>query len=350
MNYCDYDVKQVFDSCNNYDKLCNIFLKSAPDKETKDKLVSILYEGHCDGFYFCSGETNKNNPNIEGLRRISMADLLLRNPETFDFMVSNKVCLFHGTNGNALPSILKHGLTSARESKNRGIEVNTGEEWSRIGSDRNFISFADVLDYAEAYSSLSPNGKGNDALSFPVIVGTTVDDLLDAGKYDVFSGISEVGVKGCLPLENIRMIGVPSDKVSYVSKLIGDGSHIEVLPVDGIEKKIYYMDVFDNHVEIVNSRLDSNKEDKKFTVGDVKEVLSNFKLSQIRERLWDGKVKPFEMESYHDIELKKESRLAKVREKLWNFGPVDSNVSEVNLMLDDTSNMYEGESYGKKNH
>ena len=31
MNYCDYDVKQVFDSCNNYDKLCNIFLKSAPD-------------------------------------------------------------------------------------------------------------------------------------------------------------------------------------------------------------------------------------------------------------------------------------------------------------------------------
>ena len=59
---------------------------------------------------------NKDNDEMEMKRRISMAFLFVCNPDTFVFLVTNHVNLFHGTNGNALHQILKYGLQSGLDS------------------------------------------------------------------------------------------------------------------------------------------------------------------------------------------------------------------------------------------
>jgi hypothetical protein len=101
----------------DYPKLCNLFISLAQTKEQKEKLESILYNGGYLDYSISSDVVNKDNPSIEACRRITMAYLILRNPDTFDMMVKNKVCLYHGTNGNALPGILTYGLNSVVESE-----------------------------------------------------------------------------------------------------------------------------------------------------------------------------------------------------------------------------------------
>ena len=122
--YCSYSLEQIMEY-PDYKKICQMFLSLARDKEMKEKLESVLYEGGYQDFSISSRLCNKDNPSIEMCRRISMAYFIIRNPETFDVMAKNKVCLFHGTNGNALPNILKYGLNSAVESTNNNIPVNT---------------------------------------------------------------------------------------------------------------------------------------------------------------------------------------------------------------------------------
>jgi len=52
----------------------------------------------------------KNNPHLERKKRVAFAYLLATNPETFEMIDKNNINLFHGTNANALPNILKYGL------------------------------------------------------------------------------------------------------------------------------------------------------------------------------------------------------------------------------------------------
>ena len=107
MQYSDFTLDQMFERCKNYQDVCNIFFELAKDSERKEQLESILYTGGYKDFGCSSKISNKDNPGIELRRRLSMAYLLIRNPKSFDYFVENQINLFHGTNANALPSILK---------------------------------------------------------------------------------------------------------------------------------------------------------------------------------------------------------------------------------------------------
>lgn len=249
MERIGYKLEQINDCCGNYKEICNLFFELVQEDEMRIKLEDILYNGKYKDFYVISGVCSKDNPYIEATRRISIAYLMIRNPETFDVLVSEQVNLFHGTNANALPSILKYGLNSGLEAENQGLNVTTGEKWSRIGGkQRDFVSFTDVLDIAGDYSTLHSSVENAD-LSFGVIIGTTVADARKAGRYIIGSDVPEVGVRNRLPLEGIKVIGVPSDKVKFVEKLLSS-DNIKVVAIDGMRDRFYYCDDFFNNIDI----------------------------------------------------------------------------------------------------
>lgn len=296
MEYSEYKIEQIMKECRNYQQLCDIFLELTSDIEVKVKLKEILYKGGYNGFSVSSKLANKDNPFIEAERRISMAYLLIKNPITFEIMVQNQLNLFHGTNANALPNILKYGLNSVDESKKINIDVTTGEKWSRIGGSRNFVSFTDVLDIAEGYSSLKPNTENN-LLSFGVLVCTTSNDVLETGLCRIKSDVSEVGVNSRLPLEKIRAICVPTDKVDFVRKILND-SEIKVLATDIFEDKFYYIDIDNYSIEICNDELEKIKNNlhkkrnsKIFKTEEVEKIMLSRHLTRIKEKL--GQINSF---------------------------------------------------------
>ena len=290
-----YSLEQIFDSYRKYKEICDLFFDLVTDEDIKSKLVDILYQGRYKSFVFYSGIVNRDNPRIEARRRISMAYLFLKNPDTFDFFVQNKINLFHGTNANALPSILKYGLNSVYESEKNGICVSTGEKITRMFGIRDFVSFTDVLDIANNYSMLSPE-SGHKNLSFEVIIGTTVDDVYETGRIYVPSSVVEVGVENKLPLENIKVIGVPSSKVNFVKKLVGDKG-IEVFPIDGIRDRFFF--IHNNGIEIyydlyndLKNNLRNPLKSKVFKLEDMKKIMVECLLSKIsgKNHIMEGEI------------------------------------------------------------
>ena len=277
------------DELKNYQEICNIFISLAPNDEIRKKIELILYDGKYDNNYNAYSEiVNRDNPSIEGERRINMAYLLLRNPRTYDILTQTKVNLFHGTNISALPTILKYGLNSAKESKNNGIELSTGEVSTRNNDTRSFVSLTDVLDTAKEYSNLVQNKNKS---SFGIIIGTTVNDAMQAGAFKVKSDVVEVGVRNKLPLENIRLIGVPSDKVSFVRKLVNN-EVLQVVAIDDLEEKFYYIEPETSEIIIDYELLEKFKKDlkespknKKFGMGEIKELTLKRLLSKVKSKL-----------------------------------------------------------------
>ena len=287
MDYFGYTLQQINDCCRNYKEICSLFFDLAHDDETRNKLGDILYNGRCNDFCLSSNISSKDNPTIEARRRISMAYLLVTNPETFEVIVQNRVNLFHGTNGNALPSILKYGLHSGRGVENLGINVTTGEIWSRIGGEqRDFISFTDVLDIAEYYSTLGSCVE-NDNFSFEVIIGTTVADVEKFRRCFIPSSVPEVGVKNSLPLYNIKVIAVPSDKVKFVRSIIGD-AWIEVVALDDIREKFFWFDEDCGRIDIsydkfneLKDNLRSSSKGKFFRLEELRKVMVKWIISKV---------------------------------------------------------------------
>ena len=181
----------------------------------------------------------KNNPYIEARKRISFAYLLASNPETFEIIAKNNVNIFHGTNANALPNILKYGLKSGNELSKMGIPVSTGEEWSRVNGQRGRISFTDDLATALRYSSIQPSKSESKALSFGVLMGISPNDAQNLKTCHVlFTNLIEIGIVDDVPLEYIKVIVVPKRKVNFVRKLV-DNLGIHVTSID-IDEKFYH--------------------------------------------------------------------------------------------------------------
>lgn len=236
-----FTIEQIFTRIPNYKTLCDLYLALALDEETKVILEEILYNGSYGDYVFSSGLSNKNNPLIEGQRRLSMAYLFIKNPSTFNSLAENKVNLFHGTNSTALPAILEYGLGSIDSSEKRGLDVQTGEQWSRINGKRSFVSLTDVLGIAEGYSTLK--GGVTDHSSFEVIIGFCTEDISKTKRSIISSDIPEVAVEDGVPLEYIKSICVPKDKVELIQNIIGD-KDILVSGIDDIDDKFYYFDEF----------------------------------------------------------------------------------------------------------
>ena len=238
----------------------------APNDEAKSKLEKILYSGGVDGFGFTTGLSNRDNPNVEVQRRIAMANLYLTHPDTFNALVDNNVNLFHGTSGNVLTSILNDGLNSGATLQEKGIDVITGEEWSRGGGQRDFVSFTELLDLANGYAGMYRKGEGE--LSFPVIIGTTAADVKSTGAITVSgSDLCEVGVRSGLPNDKIRVILVPFDKVELVKEMVGN-NNIEVLPINEDNKNFYSFDqsgfayVYDKQYDVLREDLNQSSVEK----------------------------------------------------------------------------------------
>lgn len=281
-----YEKNDVINSARNSGRLISILMSLVP--EDKKKIAeSILFDGHYNGYDVSSNLDVRNNPRIEFQRRISMLYLLITNPKTFDYFVKNKINVFHGTNGNALASITKNGVLSKKTALEKNIDVNTGEAVILdMVEPRDFISFTDVLDIAENYSGLTPKGGEND-MSFEVIVGTSEENINQVRTKKIHSAVSEIGVVDKFPLDKIKVICVPSSKIEFVKKIIGNNS-IDVLPIDGLQDKIYYMDSTDNYLFINEkdiNRLLEKKEERVFTNDEVKKTVGKVSLRRIIEKL-----------------------------------------------------------------
>lgn len=266
-------------NCKNYQETCEFFFGLARDNETRINLESILYEGKYKDSYIDTGMMNIHSFSIEAQRRLFIAHLLITNPETVDVLFQNNIKLFHGTNSNALPSILKYGLNSAFDSKKNGVYVTTGEFRTRNFSDlREFVSFTDVLEIASMYSRITPESKINN-LSFGIIIGTTTDDVLQVSRRTVWSMWPELGVMHKLPKERIRAICVPTDKVEYIKKIINN-DEIKILTMDRLNERFYAIDYDTGTTKILYDRYNELKEnlqqptsDKKFKLEEIKELM-----------------------------------------------------------------------------
>ena len=281
MKECHYSLDQLME-IRDYNDRCILFMSLAPTEDIKEKIYHILYDGGYQNYALASDICNKDGPLIEATRRLTMAYVLLRNPQTFDLLVQNNINLFHGTNGNALPSILKYGLTSLKEARNNNITISTGEQWSRRTENRNFISFTDMISVADYYSQFSPV-EGTEQLNFEVVIGTTLEDV-DKIRCTIFSDTIEVGVRKNLPLDKIRMIMVPSDKIDFVKKIVGD--QIVVAPLD-YKDAFFYVDdeysLFIDEKRLEEFKKGQRKESKTFSREEVSSlshtgVLANVKV------------------------------------------------------------------------
>ena len=232
--YSVYSREQIVD--NMYERICQIFLNAARSDEEKRRVFGILYDGGFDDFSVngLNERVNRNNPQLEARRRIAYADLFLSRPETFDLIRKNDIVVFHGTNSHALPSIIAHGLRSVNKLNEAGIEIKTGEKWSRIQGRRSFISFTNDFNIAGDYASIGTS-KGT---AFPVVFGLSNDALKRQRTMSISSDVPEIGIRDGVNIEDIGFIGVPEDRVEYVRRIIGN-DRIIVSAVNREEDRFY---------------------------------------------------------------------------------------------------------------
>lgn len=197
---------------------------------------------------------------------MSVAYLLATNPETFEFFRNNKIDLYHGTNGKALNGIIQNGMSSFKEMRDKGIDVETGEKWSRNNENkRNFISFTDDLNTVSsyAYSKSSPEEAENE-MNFGVVIGMSSKNLKNLEKTRVGSDLPEIGIMGNIPIEYIDSISVPKEKVEIVKKMVGN-KQITVLPYD--MDIPFYIDELETYIDFdkLSQRVSEAQKDRENT-------------------------------------------------------------------------------------
>lgn len=223
----------------------------------------------------------KNNPTIEGKKRLNMAYLLLTNPQMIEGIQRSGAYFFHGTNANALPSILKYGINSVNASRENNIAVTTGEEWSRINGGRDFVSLTDCLDSALTYANMSPNDNNtNPALNFPVMVGTSFANMEGIRVTRVNSDISEIGVNGNLPVDRIKFLTVPEDKVEFVRRLVGE-KDIEVIGMN-MQDMFFHQDFQSKLNMLEQKRENKNPRYPTYSRDDIEPAVNERKTSGIK--------------------------------------------------------------------
>lgn len=200
--------------------------------------------------------------------------------------------MFHGTNFNALPNILKYGMNSGAELEKKGIEVLTGEEWSRKAGQRDFISFTDVLGTAVEYSGIKPSKEFSKDTSFGILIGISTNDIKKMKTQRVQSDKREIGIMNNVPLEYIKVIAAPQSKVEFVRKLIGDNRII--VTTIGTDELFYQTNPL---------RADLNLEELKELVHGEKQPEVTFDSQQVKT-LVEGRKKSGILDIYRKIKSK----------------------------------------------
>lgn len=73
-----------------------------------------------------------------------------------------------------------------------------------------------------------------------MLIGMSSNDVKKMQTYKVDSDTTEVGILDNIPLEYIKVIAVPEDKIKFVCKLVNNDKII-VTPID-MNGKFYYID------------------------------------------------------------------------------------------------------------
>ena len=81
--------------------------------------------------------------NDEFDKQQQLIGIAIKEPELAHAIVANSVGGFHASNSSSLFGILKHGILSSKESRERNIALGSGERTYTNPSARPFISFAD---------------------------------------------------------------------------------------------------------------------------------------------------------------------------------------------------------------
>ena len=258
-------------------------------KKQREKWNGILYNGGFDDFsvngslHMGENILYKNNPTIESGKRLNMSYLLLTNPQMFELIQKSGGYFLHGTNANALFNILEYGLNSVNTSQEHNINVTTGEEWSRIGGKRKFISLTDSLQIALHYARKKPNNSEleENLFNFEVIVGTSLEDMNGINGASVDSNMPEVGIIGNLPLDHIKFLAVPESKVEFVKKMVGQ-KNIEVVSMN--MRDDFFVQNFKTKLDMLeNGEINKSKPEIEFLKEDVKEVVSTRRTSMIKK-------------------------------------------------------------------
>lgn len=211
-------------------------LSKVQDEKTRAKITEIFYNGKC-GEYSLTGTSSKDNALLEFERRKSLIELAENSPEAFKQIIENNINLFHGTNFNALPGIIKNGGMLSEDNLHKSNnQVLTGEEWTRnlyTDRKRDFISFTDQLDCALDYAAISPSEEATHD-SFGILIGISLEDLKDLRTYKIHSDIPELGISNKLPISKIKVVFVPNERLEFVSKILHD-TGISTVSLDTLE-------------------------------------------------------------------------------------------------------------------
>ena len=254
-------------------------------KVLERKWNGILYDGQYGNYSVDTDLTNKGSATLEMGRRASMAYILATNPETFEILYQNNINLFHGTNINALPNILNYGMNSFDELSKKRIDVLTGEESTRKYNGRSFISFTDDLDTAIGYAGIKPSFEDSQRdKSFGMLIGISSNDVKNLKTCRVYSDTPEIGIINNVPLENIKVIAVPENKVQFVRKLVRDKS-ITVASLN-MDDRFYYIEDWEFFIDNKKAEefIQGDKQVNPITFGneEVKEMASERKISGIK--------------------------------------------------------------------
>ena len=265
-----------------FEKMYETVLSLVDDENLKAEVSQLLKNGYLDD-YIPRNNYGKDDMLIEFARRLDFAMLMIANKDTFDYIKNNDIVCFHGTNANALPGIRNEGLKSLTSIINSGSAPLTGEEWSRFSGRRDYISFTDVLSISSAYSEMNPktNNPDVETFNFPIIFGITRDCMLESRPGNIDSTLPEVGTFNDIPLDKISIAMVPSDKVEFVKKILGDT--ITVMPND-IKYGDYFYDMDGNFYPdaLENFKKSLNHKSKNI---DALGITKKTKLSNVKEAI-----------------------------------------------------------------
>lgn len=264
------------------------FYENAKDKETIKELDKLIKKGKMGNTFLKSNYDGRNNPSIEAARRLSIAYVLISDRATYDYWQANKINIFHGTNANALIGISKYGLNSVNTIKSHNEKVLSGEVWSQNEGKRDFISLTDVLEVAWYYMT---KDMTKDKGAFPVLIGTSEETLRANGASSTFvhSDLPEIAIKNDIPLETIKCICVPKDKVES-TKILFSNTNVQVLGLANMKNKYFWCDCMSLETyfypeEYEEYKLNSQKEvvSNKITTEDLKNNSLTRTLSSIKK-------------------------------------------------------------------
>ena len=235
--------KDLFAKYPGYRRLYECFLELANSDIQKDALEQIMKYGEYNGFKLNSMLSNeKDSERSERNRRIEFAEMILHDESLFFKLANNKLNCFHGTEGQALETILNNGLLSSIKLSEKGIQLKTGEEYeySKKYADiyemygsaekRHFTSLTDDFSTSVIYALFVTTefqeqfkkkfGKEFDKI--PIIIcfnGNNIAQKYGNSLVHVKSTCNEIGITTSINPSDIKCIITSYDKIEYVQSL-----------------------------------------------------------------------------------------------------------------------------------